>query len=237
MASWPASLRRDRPMITTLIGGAALAVAVGAGSLFGEQWSGALLTLLERLRDLGWVGWLIFALLQALVALIGFLPASLLGLAAGAVYGVALGFGLSATGIMLGATIAFALTRSALRPAIADRLAANQRLARLDQAVGRDGWRLVLLMRVSPVMPFSLTSYALGLSAISPRDYALGTLAALPALLLYVAIGTLSRSGLAALHGHAPIHLVLIGVAIIATGLLSLRLGRLIANALGSVDR
>ncbi|MGC8530829.1 MAG: TVP38/TMEM64 family protein [Acidiphilium sp.] len=222
--------------MTSVIGGAALLAAVAVGSLFGEQWSGAVLTMLERLRHLGWIGWLIFALLQTLVALIGILPASLLGLAAGAVYGVALGFGLSAIGIMLGAAIAFALTRSALRPAIAHKLAANQRLARLDHAVGRDGWRLVLLMRVSPVMPFSLTSYALGLSAISPRDYALGTLAALPALLLYVAIGTLSRSGLAALHGHAPIHLVLVGVAIIATGLLSLRLGRLIANALRGVD-
>jgi uncharacterized membrane protein YdjX (TVP38/TMEM64 family) len=222
--------------MTSVIGGAALLAAVAVGSLFGEQWSGAVLTVLERLRHLGWIGWLIFALLQTLVALIGILPASLLGLAAGAVYGVALGFGLSAIGIMLGAAIAFALTRSALRPAIAHKLAANQRLARLDQAVGRDGWRLVLLMRVSPVMPFSLTSYALGLSAISPRDYALGTLAALPALLLYVAIGTLSRSGLAALHGHAPIHLVLVGVAIMATLLLSLRLGRLIANALRGVD-
>lgn len=236
MPSWPASLRRDRPVMTSVIGGTALLAAVAVGSLFGEQWSGAVLTVLERLRHLGWIGWLIFALLQTLVALIGILPASLLGLAAGAVYGVALGFGLSAIGIMLGAAIAFALTRSALRPAIAHKLAANQRLARLDHAVGRDGWRLVLLMRVSPVMPFSLTSYALGLSAISPRDYALGTLAALPALLLYVAIGTLSRSGLAALHGHAPIHLVLVGVAIIATGLLSLRLGRLIANALRGVD-
>ncbi len=236
MPSWPASLRRDRPVMTSVIGGAALLAAVAVGSLFGEQWSGAVLTVLERLRHLGWIGWLIFALLQTLVALIGILPASLLGLAAGAVYGVALGFGLSAIGIMLGAAIAFALTRSALRPAIAHKLAANQRLARLDHAVGRDGWRLVLLMRVSPVMPFSLTSYALGLSAISPRDYALGTLAALPALLLYVAIGTLSRSGLAALHGHAPIHLVLVGVAIMATLLLSLRLGRLIANALRGVD-
>ncbi|HQT87370.1 MAG TPA: VTT domain-containing protein [Acidiphilium sp.] len=236
MSTKPASLPRDRPLMMTVIGGAALLAAVAVGSLFGGQWSGALLTLLERLRNLGWIGWLIFALLQALVALIGFLPASLLGLAAGAVYGVALGFGLSATGILLGAAIAFALTRSALRPTIAQRLAASRRLARLDHAVGRDGWRLVLLMRVSPVMPFSLTSYALGLSAISPRDYALGTLAALPALLLYVAIGTLSRSGLAALHGHALIHLVLIGVAIIATALLTFRLGRLITNALGSSD-
>jgi uncharacterized membrane protein YdjX (TVP38/TMEM64 family) len=236
MPTKSASVPRDRPVMMTLIGGAALLAAVAVGSLFGGQWSGALLTLLERLRNLGWIGWLVFALLQALVALIGFLPASLLGLAAGAVYGVALGFGLSATGILLGAAIAFALTRSALRPAIAQKLAASRRLARLDHAVGRDGWRLVLLMRVSPVMPFSLTSYALGLSAISPRDYALGTLAALPALLLYVAIGTLSRSGLAALHGHAPIHLVLIGVAIIATALLTLRLGRLITNALRSSD-
>ena len=227
----PRPLWRDRALRLPLLGGAALLLAIGFGVLVGGQWAAAILTALDRLRHWGWLGWLIFALLQMLVALIGFLPASLLGLAAGAVYGIALGFGLSALGVLLGAAIAFMLARSALRPAIAQRLAKGGHLARLDDAVGKDGWRLVLLLRISPVMPFSLTSYALGLSAIRPRDYALGTLAALPALLLYVAIGTLGASGLAALHGHAPLHLALIGIAIMATALLTWRLGRLVTRS------
>ena len=222
---------RDRALRLPLLGGAALLLAIGFGMVVGGKWEGGILAALDRLRHLGWLGWLIFALVQMLVALIGILPASLLGLAAGAVYGIALGFGLSAIGVLLGAAIAFVLARSALRPAIARRLARDGHLARLDDAVGRDGWRLVLLLRVSPVMPFSLTSYALGLSAIRPRDYALGTLAALPALLLYVAIGTLGASGLAALRGHAPLHLALIGIAIIATALLTWRLGRLVRRS------
>ena len=222
---------RDRALRLPLLGGAGLLLTLLFGILVGGKWESVILAMLDRLRHLGWMGWLIFALLQMLVALIGILPASLLGLAAGAVYGIALGFGLSAIGVLLGAAIAFVLARSALRPTIAQRLASGGHLARLDDAVGRDGWRLVLLLRVSPVMPFSLTSYALGLSAIRPRDYALGTLAALPALLLYVAIGTLGASGLAALHGHAPLHLALIGIAIIATALLTWRLGRLVRNS------
>src|SRR6201999_2641388 len=71
----------------------------------------------------------------------------------------------------------------------------------LDAALGRVGWRLVLLLRLSPLMPFAAASYAFGLSAVSLRDYMLGTLAALPALLGYVAIGAAAESGLATATG------------------------------------
>jgi uncharacterized membrane protein YdjX (TVP38/TMEM64 family) len=58
--------------------------------------------------------------------------------------------------------------------------------------LAQDGWRLVCVLRVSPVMPFAMTSYALGLTGISQRAYLLGTLAALPALLGYVTVGALA---------------------------------------------
>ncbi len=212
----------------------AILLAALAVSVFGAaSWTGQILALLDRLRRLGPLGWLIFFGLQALVALVGFLPASLLGLAAGAVYGVKLGFLLAAAGVLTGAALAFILARSAFRPDIARIIEGRARLNRLDKAVAKDGWRLVCLMRVSPVMPFSVTSYALGLTGIKFRCYAIGTLASLPALLLYVVLGTLGAHGLAAgAQGQAPVHLFLIGIGIAATLLLTLRLGQILARAL-----
>jgi uncharacterized membrane protein YdjX (TVP38/TMEM64 family) len=68
-----------------------------------------------------------------------------------------------------------------------ERLAARRpRLRNLDALIGRDGWKLVCLLRISPVMPFSATSFALGLSSIGLCDYIVGTLASFPALSGYV---------------------------------------------------
>ncbi|MGC9270522.1 TVP38/TMEM64 family protein [Acidiphilium sp.] len=209
-----------------------LAAALALSLIGGADWAARVLGALDRLRQFGVAGWLVFVLVQALVALVGFLPASLLGLAAGAVYGVALGFGLAAIGILLGAGMAFWLARSALRPAIVRLVARRDGLRRFDAAVRRDGWRLVLLMRVSPVMPFSITSFALGLSGIGLRDYALGTLASLPALVLYVSLGALGVQGIAALRGGPGwLHVALIGAGVVATLALTARIGQLVARA------
>ncbi|MDD2875805.1 MAG: VTT domain-containing protein [Acidiphilium sp.] len=230
-------MRLDRRLIAAGVVLAALTLAAVASLYAGSQVAGYILAARDRLRDLGLSGWLVFIVLQMLAALVGLLPASLLGIAAGAVFGVALGFGLASAGVLLGAGIAFGLARSTLRPAIIGLLARSATLDRFDAALGRDGWRLVLLLRISPVMPFSLTSYALGLSAIGIRDYALGTLAALPALLLYVSLGALGATGLAATRGDASLHAALFLTGLAATALLGVRLGRILLNTRAAVLR
>ncbi|MHB1303900.1 MAG: TVP38/TMEM64 family protein [Acidiphilium sp.] len=206
--------------------GLAFVVSLAGAAHAGEYALG----LLARLRRLGLLGCTVFVLAQTAVAMAGFLPASLLGLAAGAVYGVPLGFALSAIGVLAGAAGTFGLARSALRGAILRLLARGTRFARIDRALAGDGWRLVLLMRVSPVMPFSLTSFALGLSGVSGRDYMLGTLASLPALLLYVVLGAIGVRGIA--HASPGLAFTLLAIGILATGLLTVRIGRLVAGAL-----
>jgi uncharacterized membrane protein YdjX (TVP38/TMEM64 family) len=156
-------------------------------------------------------------------------PGALLGIAAGAVFGAAAGFCASAVGIFAGAVVAFWLSRSAVRPWIGRVLARYGWLAVLDEMIVKDGWRLVALLRVSPVMPFSITSYALGFSGISARDYALGTCASLPPLLGYVVIGALG--GMAARRG-ARVHVLLLAVGVGATVILSWHLTRLMRRAL-----
>ena len=213
-----------------ILGSLALA-RFGVGGL--EHWVG---TLSGRARDAGPLGWVAFALVQTAVAVVGVLPASLIGIASGAVYGLCLGFALSCAGTLCGGWIAFALARSLLRPWVARHIAsrAGGRVAELDAAVGQDGWRLVCLLRVSPVMPFALTSYALGLTHISARDYVLGTFAALPALLGYVAAGAMASGGLrlatGPAGGYGAMQWVLAGVGVLSTVVLIWRSGRLLSS-------
>lgn len=218
-------------LIGTLILGSIVAARMGGSGLL--QWAGMLV---DAARGAGPAGWAAFALAQAVVAMVGVLPASLLGIAAGAVYGLWLGFCLSAAGTLVGGWLAFLLARSLLRPWIAGRLASlsGGRLAELDAAIARDGWRLVCLLRISPIMPFALTSYALGLTHISQRDYLIGTLAALPALAGYVAAGMLAGRSLQLASGGmgigGPLQWLLLAAGGVATALLILRSGALLAS-------
>lgn len=235
LAARPGGRLRLRVLLGFLVGvlilGGIVATRMAGGGLL--HWAE---TVVDATRGAGPAGWAAFALAQAAVAMIGVLPASLLGIAAGAVYGLWLGFCLSAIGTLAGGWLAFLLARSLLRPWIAGRLASlsGGRLADLDAAIARDGWRLVCLLRISPIMPFALTSYALGLTHISQRDYLIGTLAALPALAGYVAAGVLAGRSLQLATGATgvggPLQWLLLAVGGVATALLILRSGTLLAS-------
>jgi len=185
--------------------------------------------LMHVVRGLGVRGAVVFVIVQSLVAVSGILPASLLGAAAGAIYGLVPGFVLAAASTLGGALFSFFFSRYLFRATV-ERLAARRpRLRSLDAQVARDGWKLVCLLRVSPIMPFSATSLALGLSAVSLRDYAMGTLASLPALCAYVFIGTLADTSLSAwATGASTVRLMLLGIGVLATLVLVLRLGKIV---------
>jgi uncharacterized membrane protein YdjX (TVP38/TMEM64 family) len=159
-----------------VIGRAVLLIGLLAVSLAGlairwlwpEQIIGSAAEFFKTLRSLGQVGILIFALAQIAVAVTWLLPAALLGVVAGAVYGVMMGFVIAAVSTMLGAILGFLIARSALRRFAEQMLARYPTLRDHDTLIARDGWRSVCLLRVSPVMPLAVTSYALGLSSIAP---------------------------------------------------------------------
>jgi uncharacterized membrane protein YdjX (TVP38/TMEM64 family) len=223
---------RSKPGVAVVVLGAALA-SLGVSLLLGPRIAGAVMEGAARLRAMGSLGWVIFIGLEFLVTLVGIVPGALLGIAAGAIYGVATGFCASAAGIMAGAMAAFGLSRSMLRPWIGHVLARHRRLAMLDGMLAKDGWRIVALLRISPVMPFSITSYALGFSGITARDYVLGTLASLPSLLGYVVIGTLGRLSLSAgVRDGADIRFLLLGLGAVGTLVLTIHLSRLLGRAL-----
>ena len=209
-----------------------LLFGVRAGVLWPKQIMAIVGTSLDALRGLGPMGVAIFAALQLIVAVSGIIPAAMLGVAAGAIYGLMTGFIVAAISTLAGALLAFLLARSLLRDSIDRALAHRPRLHLLDTVVARDGWRVVCLMRMSPVMPFSITSYALGLSSIGTRDYMIGTMASLPALFGYVFLGTLADAGLtASSHGASPLRWTLLGIGAMATAILTWRIGHLVTKS------
>lgn len=171
-----------------------LAVAAGAALLWlgSAHFDAALTALRDAIHGfaaLGWPGYVLYVLVLIATCLSTIVPASALVMAAGAVWGLGLASGLSMIGILIGAVAAFLMARGLLRGRLARVLARRPALARFDRDLGRRGWRIVLLWRFSPVAPFALTSFAFGLSSVTFRDYLIGTLASLPALVLYAWTG------------------------------------------------
>ncbi len=181
----------------------------------------------------GPAGWIVVGAAEVAAALCGIIPASVIAVAAGMIYGTVGGFLVCAPAILLGAVLAFRLSRSFFRARVTGLIARDRRLACLDAAVARDGWRLVFLLRLSPVMPFALTSYALGLTALDLPSYLLGTSASLPPLLLYTGLGSFARHGVATVSaGNGLLRLVVPAVSLAATILLVVRIGRLVTVSL-----
>ncbi len=120
------------------------------------------------------------------------LPGVWASMLAGALYGTLLGSGLVFVGASLGAIAAFLLGRHWLRDWARRRLASVPQFSAIEQAVSREGLKLVLLTRLSPAFPFSLLNLAYGLSDVSLRDYAIGLIAILPGTLLFCSLGALA---------------------------------------------
>jgi uncharacterized membrane protein YdjX (TVP38/TMEM64 family) len=135
---------------------------------------------------------------------VAFVPGSLLTLAAGAIFGVPSGTAYVFLAAVLGSTGAFLIARYAARGAVERRMAGDPRFAAIDDAVGREGRKIVLLLRLSPVFPFNLLNYALGLTKVRLADYLLGAIGMLPGTLLYVYTGKLAGDVAALAGGAAP---------------------------------
>ncbi|MFM2205952.1 MAG: hypothetical protein RLZZ560_1347 [Cyanobacteriota bacterium] len=120
------------------------------------------------------------------------LPGVWASMLAGVLYGPLWGSVLVFIGACLGAEAAFLIGRHWLRGWAQRRLQALPRLRAVEQAVSREGLKLVLLTRLSPAFPFSLLNLAYGLSEVSLRDYTLGLIAILPGTVLFCGLGALA---------------------------------------------
>ncbi|MEQ9946303.1 TVP38/TMEM64 family protein [Pectobacterium aroidearum] len=150
--------------------------------------------LFESIRALGAVGAAVYALIFLLATLV-LVPASPLTAIAGFLYGPLWGTLLVSPLGIVSAALAFLIGRSFARPWVQRHLDSRPRLTAMDRAVAREGFRLVLLLRLSSVVPFAPLSYGLSASRISARDFMLASwLGLLPGTFLYVYLGSLVSS-------------------------------------------
>jgi uncharacterized membrane protein YdjX (TVP38/TMEM64 family) len=150
-----------------------------------------LLSTLQWVESLGVWGGLAFMGIY-IIATVAFLPASILTLAAGVVFGVFLGSCYVFLGATLGAIAAFLVGRYAARDWISQKIAGNKQFRAIDTAVAQAGFKIVLLTRLSPAFPFNLLNYAFGVTGVTLRDYALASIGMIPGTIMYVYIGSLS---------------------------------------------
>ena len=129
---------------------------------------------LEWTQELGAWG-PIFVSLFYIVACVLLLPGSVLTLGAGFLFGVPLGLLSAWTGATLGACAAFLVGRTLARDWVAGKVSGNPKFTAVDEAVGREGFKIVLLLRLSPVFPFNFLNYALGMTKVSFGKYALAS--------------------------------------------------------------
>lgn len=147
-----------------------------------------------RLRGMGAGGVALFIGVYV-VAEIAFVPGSLLTLAAGFAYGPIGGLLVASPASVLAATAAFFIGRTVLRDWVRRRIGRSANARALDRAVGKHTFKLILLLRLSPVIPFNILNYALGLSDVTVGRYVIASFVGmLPGTWLYVYLGSLATT-------------------------------------------
>jgi uncharacterized membrane protein YdjX (TVP38/TMEM64 family) len=177
--------------------------ALGALFFLGRRLGGYVPVFAEWVNGLGAWGPIVFIAGYA-VSVVLLVPAVLLTLAGGAIFGLVRGALYVFVAAVAGSIAAFLIARYVARGVVEKRLGINPRVAAIDRAVAAQGLRIVFLLRLSPVFPFVLLNYALGLTRVRLVDYALASFGMIPGTILYVYYGTLAGNVLA-LAGGAPV--------------------------------
>ena len=181
-----------------------------------------------------------FALIYMLGAVL-FLPAFLLTLGAGAVFGLVRGTLAVWCGATLGASAAFLISRHLVRERMEGWFEDHRDFAALDTAFGKQGARIVLLARLSPLLPYNLLNYFFGLTRVGFWSYLLASwLGMLPGIVLYVYLGFAGRAlaGRTTEPGVGSLWDVIFwSMGLIATSMLALTLRKIARQALSEERR
>ncbi len=218
----------------SLLKALATAAAVVALILFGRRAGGVVPAFAEQVAGMGAWGAVAYVGAYILGAVL-LIPGSVLTLAAGAIFGLIQGTALVLVAATLGAAAAFLLARYVARDYV-KRSIGTGRLATVDRALARKGFRLVFLLRLTPVVPYSLLNYSLGLTQVRFRDFLLASAGMLPGTVLYVYYGKVIGD-VAALAGGGAVprdlaYWIVVAVGLLATIALTLLVTRTARRAL-----
>lgn len=222
------------------VAGALLAVAglvalTAGGYVFRDDIRDFINYFIDVIEDFGPAAPLVYSFVYAFLELI-IIPAVPLTMAAGVLFGVGPGLAVVSFASTAAAAVAFLITRYAARDKVAALAKDNKKFAAIDKAIGKDSFKVVLLLRLSPLLPLSLSNYLYGLTSVDFVPYVLGSwLGQLPGTFAYVSAGSYGRKVMAGADGPSiPSWQLALGV-IVTVGTI-VYIGRLAQQALKDVD-
>ena len=178
--------------------------------------------------DKGIWGGVIYGLVYT-VAVLLFVPGSVLTIGAGLVFGLLWGTVIVSLASTAAAALAFLIARYLARDRVEALSKRNQKFRAIDHAIREKGWRVVALLRLSPLVPFSVSNYLYGLTPVSFWPYVLASwIAMLPATVLYVWIGAAGKAAADAGggRGKSPLEWALLGAGLLATAVVTVMITR-----------
>jgi uncharacterized membrane protein YdjX (TVP38/TMEM64 family) len=210
-----------------------IAAVIIGGKMLGIQQ--ILINTLDWIKNLGTLGIAAFIIIY-IVATVLFIPGSLLTLGAGVLYGVVGGSILVSAASTLAAGCAFLIGRYLARGWVSSKIEENQKFKVIDEAVAREGWKIVGLTRLSPLFPFNFLNYAFGLTKVTFKDYFLASwIGMIPGTVMYVYLGSVAGE-LATLGAEGRTRTtaewILYGVGLVATVAVTIYVTKIAKKAL-----
>ncbi|PYJ31826.1 MAG: TVP38/TMEM64 family protein [Verrucomicrobia bacterium] len=179
----------------------------------------------------------VYAVATALMA-----PGSILTIGAGFAFGLWKGFLAVSTGATFGASLAFLVARFIARDKIEAIAKRNETFRKIDNAIGKEGAKLIFLLRLSPVIPFNLSNYFYGLTGVRFWPYVVASwIGMIPGTFLYIYIGVASKAAVAAAaRGEAVKHSwqywAFLGVGLFATIIVTIWITKIARDALHKTE-
>lgn len=174
---------------------------------------------------MGPLGAVVYGVVYVLATLL-FVPGSVLTIGAGLTFGLVGGTLIVSVASVVAAAIAFLIARHLARAHVEDLARRNEKFGAIDAAIRRRGWKVILLLRLSPVIPFSISNYLYGLTPVRFVPYVLASWAGMfPATVLYVYLGVVGAAA-AAGGGRSPAEWGLLAAGLVATVVAAVWVGR-----------
>ncbi|XP_021775281.1 uncharacterized protein LOC110739132 [Chenopodium quinoa] len=237
-------LEGDTAIKGTIVAGLLLVGVVGgfgaAGYFYRDQINSFLTQFSTLIEGYGPAGYALFVLVYAGLEVLA-IPAIPLTMSAGLLFGSVTGTVLVSISGTLAASIAFLIARYFARERILKLVEGNKKFKAIDKAIGENGFRIVALLRLSPLLPFSLGNYLYGLTSVKFIPYVLASwLGMLPGTWAYVNAGAFGRAiiqeetGVGVTGGSGQ--LLTLGLGLLATALAASYVTKLAKDAMKDIE-
>ena len=229
---------------TTGVAVGGLALLIGLGALYKDDINSFLTAFSAVLEGWGPLGYVAYSASYILLEVLA-VPAIPVTMSAGVLFGPILGTAIVSFSSTAAATISFLIARYVARDRVLEIAKKNKKFAAIDKALGKESFKVVLFLRLSPLLPFALSNYLYGLTSVNLGEYVLGSwIGMAPGTFAYVSAGNVGASVLNQASGAAaaadasgsPNSTALLVVGVAGTLLATTFLGRIVTKTLKELD-